>query len=90
MPSNNTPNEADLGANALECATRDEESGEETEPSTSGTVIDPEDGLFQAMEELREKLGPEEVHKTSTGEVPAEKVKASNPQRLLTEPTGGG
>lgn len=42
-----------------DCELRDEDGGEAEESPTSGTVIDPEDGLFQGMEELKAKLGPE-------------------------------
>ena len=58
---------------ASECATLGEDSGEETEPSTSGTVIDPEDGLFQAMEELQEKLGQKKFTELLAEKFPVER-----------------
>jgi hypothetical protein len=62
-PSNSTPDTADAEVTESEYLRRDEDNGEEADPSNSGTVIDPEDGLFQAMAELEKKLGPKEFLK---------------------------
>jgi hypothetical protein len=37
---------------------RDENIDDEAGPSSGEAVIDPEDGLFQGMRELEQKLGP--------------------------------
>jgi hypothetical protein len=35
----------------------------DSETETQGAVIDPEDGLFKAFQEMKDKLGPEEFIK---------------------------